>query len=196
MRQSKWSTCISWRRGPFQRANSSGSVWARKTLAGGASNSRVMRTSGTSGSTLISVSLVRVVMTVLLSGVVVGAGGDGFDVVGHGAQHVVEAAVPVLGLAAVALDPRRHQVEDLRLEVDRAALGVPAAADEAGVLEHPEVLGDGLDGDVVGLGQLVDGGVAVGQPGDDVPPGRVGERREHPGELICGHVVLLVQPIG
>ena len=60
----------------------------------------------------------------------------------------------------VALDPLRHQVEHVRLEVARPPLRVPAAADQPGVLEHPEVLGHGLQRDVVRRGQLVDGRVA------------------------------------
>ena len=143
---------------------------------------------------MISVSWVLVaVMSVLLSWLVgwwLRRGG--FDVVRHRPEDVVEAAVALLGLAAVALDPLGHQVEDLRFEVHRAALGVPAAAHQAGVLEHLEVLGDGLDGHVVRRGELVDGGVPDGQPGHHVAPGGVGQRREHPGERISRHACLLV----
>ncbi len=59
----------------------------------------------------------------LLSSVLLISGGGG--VVGRRGQDVVEAPVALLGLAAVALDPRRHQVEDLRLQVHRPALGLP-----------------------------------------------------------------------
>ena len=106
---------------------------------------------------------------------------------GIDAQDVVEPAVALLGLAPVALDPLGHQVEDLRFEVHRAALGLPAAADQAGVLEHLEVLGHGLHGHVVGRGELVHGGVGDREPGHDVAPGGVGQRREHPGQRICRH---------
>ena len=61
----------------------------------------------------------------------------------------------------VALDPLRHQVEHLRLEVHRPALGVPAAADQPGVLEHLEVLGDRLDAHVVRRRELAHRGVAA-----------------------------------
>src|SRR5690349_2776623 len=54
-------------RGPSHCATRSGSVWARNTLAGGASNSRVIRTSGTQGSAVMVTSRVAVlVMAVLL----------------------------------------------------------------------------------------------------------------------------------
>ena len=69
----------------------------------------------------------------------------------------------------------------------RTPLGVAAAADQAGVLEHPQVLGDGLDADVVGLGEIPDGGVGDRQPGDHVAPRGVGQGREDPGERIGGH---------
>ena len=128
-------------------------------MAGGASNSRVMRTSGTSGSTSIR----------------------------HGRQDVVETAVALLGLPPVALDPLRHEVEDLGFQVHRTPLGVAAATDQAGVLEHPQVLGDGLDAHVVGLGELADRGIGDRQPGDDVAAGGVGQGREDPGERIGGH---------
>jgi hypothetical protein len=109
-------------------------------------------------------------------------------VVRHGPEDVVEAAVALLGLAPVALDPRGHQVEHLRLQVHRAALRLPAAADQAGVLEHPQVLGDRLHGHVVGGGQLADRRVTDREPGDHVAPGRVGQRREHPGQLVRRHL--------
>ena len=57
-------------------------------LGRGASNSRMMRTSGTSGSMMISVSLVVVVMVLLL---VVGAVGVGAGVVGRLGGHVARA---------------------------------------------------------------------------------------------------------
>jgi hypothetical protein len=125
-------------------------------------------------------------MTVFLPGVMGGSG------VRHRAQDVVETAVALLGLPPVTLDPLGHQLEDIRLEVHRAALGLPAPADQAGVLQHLQVLGDGLDGHVVGRGELVDRGVADREPRHDVPSGGVGQGREHPGERICRHVVLLV----
>jgi len=103
------------------------------------------------------------------------------------AKEIVEAPVALLGLSAVPLDPFGHQVEDLRFEVNRAALRLPGAADQAGVLQHLEVLGDGLDGHVVGLGELVDAGVADGEPGHHVAPGGIGQGREHPGQPISHH---------
>ena len=38
--------------------------------------------------------------------------------------------------------------------------------------------------------------VADREPRHDVPPGGIGQCREHPGERICHHFVLLIQPFG
>ena len=103
------------------------------------------------------------------------------------AQQVVEAAVPLLGLALVSLDPFGHQVEDLRFEMHGTALRVTAARHEPGVLEHPQVLRDRLHRDLVRLGQLVDGRIGDREPGDHVAPGRIRQCREHPRERVCRH---------
>ncbi len=172
--------------GPTQRANSAGSVWARMSCAGVASKSRVMRMIGRVGSASIETwwRLPVVVMTLLLvRGGVVG----GHVFAAHLGEHVVEALVALLGLASVALDPLGHQVEHLGFEVTRPPLGVPALADEPGVGEHLDVLGHGLDGDVVGIGQLPDGGVARGEAGHHVAPRRVGEGSEDSGQPVVGH---------
>ena len=47
----------------------------------------------------------------------------------HVGEDGVQALVALLGLLAVSLDPLRHEVEHLRLEVARAALGVAASVD-------------------------------------------------------------------
>src|SRR5262249_9026042 len=117
-----------------------------------------------------------------LYSVVSGWGGGG--VVGHGREDVVEAAVALLDLAPVALDPCGHEVEDLRFEVNGAALGVAAPAHHAGVLQHLEMLGDGLQGDVVRRGEVVDGGVPGGQARHDVAPDRVAQSQKGPRERV------------
>ena len=173
--------------GPTQRANSSGSVWARISCAGVASKSRVMRIIGRVG-----VGLDRDLVAV--------AGGahdaapcwrfrssGGLFVAAHLGQDGVEAVVALLGLLAVPLDPLRHQVEDLRFEMARPPLGVLALAHQARVGQHLDVLRHGLDGDVVRIGQLPDGGVAHGEAGHHVAPRRIGECGEDSGQLVVGH---------
>ena len=39
-----------------------------------------------------------------------------------------------------------------------------------------------------GAAKLGDGGFALGQPGQERPPGRVGERPEHEAEPVIGHI--------
>jgi hypothetical protein len=73
--------------------------------------------------------------------------------VGELGEDRVEAAVALLGTPPVALDPGRHEVEHLGLEVGGPLPPLPPAADDPGVLEDPEVLGDRLDGDLVRLGE-------------------------------------------
>ena len=101
-------------------------------------------------------------------------------------QHGVEAREALLGLPAVALDPLRHEVEHLGFQVHGSSLRLPGPRHQAGVLEHLEVLGDGLQAHVVGRGQVVDRVVALGEAGHHVPTGRVGQCGEDSGELV-GH---------
>ena len=100
-------------------------------------------------------------------------------------EHGVQAAVALLGGAPVALDPARHQLQHLGFQVHRPPLGVAAAADQPGVLQHLQVLGDRLHAHLVGLRELADRGVPDRQPGHDVAPGRVRQGGEEPGQLVC-----------
>src|SRR5690349_9689964 len=91
------------------------------------------------------------------------------------AIHALEAALPE---AAIGVDPRGRLLERLGVEVDGAELRHLAAGDQAGALQHLEVLGDRLNRDREALGELGEGGVAAAQPAQDLPSGRVGERGE------------------
>ena len=60
-----------------------------------------------------------------------------------------------------------------------------------GTFEHPDVLRRRVERDRVRRGEVGDPGVGVGEAGQDVPTGRVGDRREHPVEhrsLIFTHM--------
>ena len=72
-------------------------------------------------------------------------------------------------------------------------LGVPRAGHEAGMLEHLDVLGDGLLGDGEGLGELVDSCVAAGEACHDGAAQRIGQGHEGPVErdLTVAHYELL-----
>src|SRR5215472_7304822 len=156
--------------GPTHWANSAGSVWARNSCPGVAAKSRVIRMTGSFGSASMTVSVIL------------------FNLVSvHLRQDGVKAAVPLLDAAPVALDPGVHQVEDLDLQAHRPGLRPSRPADEPGVLEHPQVLVDGLQRHPVRLGQLAHGRVALGEPGHHVAPGRIREGGEGSGQHVRGH---------
>jgi hypothetical protein len=66
-------------------------------------------------------------------------------------------------------------------------LGRASARDEPGALQDLEVLGDGLDADGEGLGEVADRRLALGEAREDRAPGGIGEGREGPRELVDGH---------
>src|SRR5215831_3795388 len=176
VRASQCSIRVSMAFGPTHRANSAGSVWARNSCSGVAAKSRVIRMTGSFGSASMVVSMVVVMVGSIL---VVGFA--------HRRQDGVEAAVPLLGPAPVALDPDVHHVEDLCLQVHGPRLGPARPAYQPGVLKHPQVLVDGLQRHPVRLSELVHRCVALGQPGHDAAARRIGQRGEDPGQCVRRH---------
>jgi hypothetical protein len=92
----------------------------------------------------------------------------------------------------VARDPESgltHGPPSQTAAVDPA---VPLPGQKPGALENPEVLGDGGERHVEGLGQLRHRGLAARQALEDRPAGGIGQRRESriegPG-LILNHMV-------
>ena len=105
--------------------------------------------------------------------------------------HLVEQGVQALEVAlpelAVALQPFGGFRERLGLEPARPSLRVAAARDQAGALQHLEVLGDRGLAHRERLGQLRHGRLTRREPGEDRPPGRIRERRERRVETIVHH---------
>ena len=173
----------------------SGSAWARKTAATGASNSRTKSMNGTpSGAVMVRALRVVVVIAVLLvggAGLLVGAV-DGlaswcrwFD----GVEQRVEAAEPLLVDQPVLVDPGREGLEPGRIQVHGPALGVPRPGDQPCLLENLNVLRHRLLGDLEGIGQLVDRCRAPAEPGNDPAPNRIGQGGEGPVEpVVCGGI--------
>jgi hypothetical protein len=77
----------------------------------------------------------------------------------HSGKYRIESAVSFLGLPAVSLDPRGHQVEYLCLEVPRAALRILTAAHQPSIFQHLEVFRHSLNRDIVRGGQLAHRGI-------------------------------------
>jgi len=71
--------------------------------------------------------------------------------------QALEISFPEL---TVLLDPLRRLGERASLQPPGASLRVPTAGDEAGALEHPEMLGDGRLTHGKGLGQFRHGSLA------------------------------------
>src|SRR5690348_10344044 len=151
-----------------------GSVQAPYTMSRGASKRRVMTSSRSAASAAaLGLALLAAIFLLLL----------------QLAQIVVEAVEALLPEAAIMLDPARHVLERSGLEPAWPPLRLAAARDEAGALQHLEVLGDGGHAHLERLGQLGDRGLAQGEPRQDGAPRRVGERREGAAEAVGRHGV-------
>src|SRR5436190_13449543 len=138
-------------RGPNQAATCSGSVHAFHTSSRGASKTRVIVNSRPMG----GVSAI----TPLLDG----------------AQVIVEPIEAALEELPVARQPAGGVLERTPAQPGRPPLGGPPAGDEPGVLEHLQVLRDGLHGHGERLRELVDGRLPVDEPLEDRPARGVGE---------------------
>src|SRR5690349_14638371 len=101
--------------------------------------------------------------------------------------QAVEALFPE---PAVLSDPIRDLPQRLRVEAAGPPLRPPALRDQAGALQHLEVLGHGGQGHVERLGELLDRGLARGEPREDRAAGRVGEGREGGAELVGRHRII------
>src|SRR5580698_2702782 len=170
-------------RGPSHCTSRPGSVWARNTRSRGASNSRVIMIIGMPGSAVIAVLLIVVPFAV--------AAGFRRAVVFLGGlqrgQQVVEPLVALVPDPRVAGQPGGHLAQRPGLQAAEPGGRPPGPRDQAGVLKHLQVLGDRRLGHAEGRGELGNGRLAFGQPGQDRPPRRVGERPEYQAELVCCH---------
>src|ERR1700730_1019567 len=175
VRASQCSIRVVMASGPTHRANNPGSVWARNNCPGVAAKSRIIRMPGSFGSASMIVSVI-LFMLVSLHLCQLHLGQDG-----------VEAAVALLDAVPVALDPGVHQVEGLDLQAHRPGLRSSRPADEPGLLEHPQVLVDGLPRHPVPPGQVAHRRGALREPGHHVAPGRIREGGEDPGQHFRGH---------
>src|SRR4051794_5212912 len=126
---------------PYQSAKRSASVHSRQTSSRGASK----------------------VQLITISELPLPPGASAMGGLPRGALqpclHPFEATLPK---TPVSINPLGDQLQRRALEVGGAQLRRPSARDQPGPLQHLEVLGDRLDRDRQGLGQLAHGGVARG----------------------------------
>src|ERR1051326_3429725 len=160
--------------GPHQCTTCCGSVHIRHTSSRGASNTRVAVISFVAAAALAAAMSFLLVLLFL------------FQL----AEVVVEAVERLLPKLFVMLDPVGGLFERRRREVAAAPLRVAAAGDEAGALEHLQMLRDRWEAHVERRGDLRDRRLAGREVRQDRPPGRIGERRERIAELVVGHLTL------
>src|ERR1700681_2453756 len=148
-------------RGQDQRARCCGSVQALKTSTRGASKVRRMLSSRCAAGAL---ALFRAFasMCFLLSLQLAKIG--------------IEAFEAVLPVAAIALGPFRHVLERGCLQAGGPGLGLAAAGNEAGSLEHLQMLGDCWLAHVEGPRQLHHAGFPGSEPREDCAARGIGQR--------------------
>src|SRR5271167_3018956 len=159
-------------RGPHQRTRCSGTVHILKTSRRGASKIRVMTSSRSAKRAATSAVIAIFLLTAL-----------------QFAEIRVEAIKAVVPEAAVVIEPLGSVLEPLRLDPAGPPLRPTAARDQAGPLQHLQVLGDGGKAHRKGLGELVDRGLARGEPCKDRAPRRVSKSRIGGAEVIRQHSV-------
>src|SRR5262245_54821262 len=96
----------------------------------------------------------------------------------------VEACLPE---PAIMREPVGGMAHRGGVEPARAPLRLAPARDQAGALEHLEVLGDAGKAHVEGFGEFGHRGLAKRKPRQDGAPGRIGERRERARKAIRRH---------
>src|SRR5438445_2464520 len=104
-------------------------------------------------------------------------------------QVLVQPVAALLPEPTVPLGPIRRLLERPGLEPSGPPLALPAPRDQPGALQDLEVLGDRGKSHREGLGQLGDRRVARGQPLQDRPASRVGERRKSAVQVLGCHLL-------
>src|SRR5215475_11367873 len=155
--------------GPYHALKCSGSVHICQMRSGGASKLRSITTA--SRETLPSaIVLARLSLRSELHEVAV---------------HLVEAGLPD---GPVLLGPGRDLLQTCGVESAWPVLGSLALYDQSRPLQHLDVLGDGRKRQVERLGELVDIRFPLGEPGQDRPACRAGQRGEGLAKpILVGH---------
>ena len=96
----------------------------------------------------------------------------------------IEALFPE---ATVLVKPVGGVFQGGGLQLARAPLRLAAARDQAGALQHLQMLGNRRQAHVERLGQLGDGRLTAHQAGEDGAPRRIGEGGESRAEVVGRH---------
>src|SRR2546425_1249173 len=107
-------------------------------------------------------------------------------------QKVVEALEALVPEAPVFPHPLGRLSEAPALEAARPPLRVAALSDQAGALQHFQVLGDAGKAQVKRFGQFRDRSLAQRETSQDRSPGGVGEGCERDAQLVVCHGILLI----
>src|SRR5262245_12312597 len=103
-------------------------------------------------------------------------------------QMGIEAVEALLPEPAELVEPVRDPFQPRGFQTAWPELGRAPARDDAGLLQHLEVLGDGGLAEIERLAQLRHRRLAPRQAGDNRAPGRVRERGERHGEWVSHYI--------
>src|SRR5215207_5018868 len=178
--------------GPHQRASRLTSVQARHTVSRGASNVRTISSSAPCGAVVFGAMIPSCCVEVVWSaGALAPRLARRLRLLGlELAQVVVEPVEALVEEAAVVLEPAVDALQSLGIEAAGTPLRLAAAGDEAGALQHLQMLRDGGQAHAERLRELRDGRLAEAEPRQDGAPGRDGQRREGRAEAVARHTEL------
>lgn len=103
---------------------------------------------------------------------------------GNTGEHGIKGAELGLLGESILIDPPGERLQPCGVQVDGAALGIPATGDQFCLFKDPNMLRDGLLADLEGVRQFVDRGRPPAQAGDDAAPNRIGQGQEGPVEAV------------
>ena len=106
----------------------------------------------------------------------------------QGLKIAIQAVETLFPELAVLLDKIGGLVQRRRIELAGPPLRLAAARDQAGALQHLEVLGDRGRGHLEWRGELGDRSLARGESRQDRTAGWIGESGEGGAEVIGGHL--------
>src|SRR5579883_1863428 len=159
--------------GPYHSRNASASEKARKTASGGAANSRSIVIVGWSGGAL-AVTLSVAIFFLLPHRLNI------FEI----AVEPVEAAFPE---PPVCVEPIGRLFQRRGFEPAGPPLRFAAAADQAGLFEHFQMLRHGWQAHRERGGEVEDRRFAGRKTSQDRPPGRIGQSLEGCAQRVGGH---------